>query len=640
MVSLIGSWEAGRTVGAAAFSPDVTRVAVGSPIWICDTYTGQKLVGQLDGHTNRIRTLVFSPDGRTLASGSEDNTLRLWDTETGTSLAGPLRGHALAVISVIFSLDGRFVISGSNDYTVRVWDAHTGETVGVPIRPALQARSLALMPGGRLATCGSDYDYNITVCDMDSGAVLFDCTGHQAGVSSLLTSPNGRLLASGSFDRTIRFWDPASGQPIGQPLEGHASEVILAGFSSDSRYLASSSDFDSIRIWDTETGLMCGEPLPNHKADVMDAAFTPGGNRLVSAYRDGAVRMWDIASLCTSTEALSTRAGLTAQALDTEVTEPDSTKQAVSQPDIQTSADMINQLSLTTEPEAEITSATTPEEIVSRLSLRGCPNMTDQLDLATCTERPISSGGFGDIYQGELKDGTQVAIKTIRLYVGSSEQDQKILKHAAHEVYAWSKCKHPNVQPLLGLTMFKGHIGMIARWESNGSLPQYLERRADADRCALSSQVAEGLSYLHASGVVHGDLKGANVLISQDGVAQLADFGNAKLEEYTLKFTKTSTKEALSSRWAAPELFEGSSCSYATDVYALGMEAITGDVPWTGKSERAVMFAITIKRVCPERPETHIPPNSEHGDTLWSLLKSCWEFEPEERPSAANVAQA
>ncbi|KAG8687059.1 hypothetical protein FRC09_013723, partial [Ceratobasidium sp. 395] len=643
MVSLISSWEAGHTVGAAGFSPDVTRVAVGSPIWIYDTYTGRKLIGQLDGHTNRIRTLTFSPDGRTLASGSEDNTLRLWDTETGTSLAGPLRGHTLAVISVIFSLDGRFVISGSNDYTVRVWDARTGETVGVPIRPALQARSLALMPGGRLATCGSDYDYNVTVCDIDSGAVLFDCTGHQAGVSSLLTSPNGRLLASGSFDHTIRFWDPASGQPIGQPLEGHTWEVILAGFSSDSRYLASSSDFDSIRIWDIETGRMCDEPLPSHKADVMDAAFTPDGNCLVSAYRDGAVKIWDIRSLCTSIEALNARAGATAQALDSEVTRLDSPKQAVSQPDIQTSADMINQLSLTTEPEAEITSATTPEEIVSLLSLRGCPNMTNRLDLATCTERPISSGGFGDIYRGGLKDGTQVAIKTIRLYVGSSEQDQKILKHAAHEVYAWSKCKHPNVQPLLGLVMFQGHIGMIARWESNGSLPQYLERRADADRCTLSSQVAEGLSYLHASGVVHGDLKGANVLVSQDGVAQLADFGNAKLEEYTLKFTKTSTKEALSSRWAAPELFEGSSCSYATDVYAHGMtilEAITGDVPWTGKSERAVMFAITIKRVCPERPETHIPSESEHGDTLWTLLKSCWEFEPEKRPSAANVAQA
>ncbi|KAG8750135.1 hypothetical protein FRC12_013053, partial [Ceratobasidium sp. 428] len=352
----------------------------------------------LDGHTNRIRTLTFSPDGRTLASGSEDNTLRLWDTETGTSLAGPLRGHTLAVISVIFSLDGRFVISGSNDYTVRVWDARTGETVGGPIRPALQARSLALMPGGRLATCGSDYDYNITVCDMDSGAVLFDCKGHQAGVSSLLTSPNGRLLASGSFDHIIRFWDTTSGQPIGQPLEGHASEVILAGFSSDSRYLASSSDFDSIRIWDTETGRMCGEPLPSHKADVMDAAFTPDGSHLVSAYRHGAVKIWDIRSLCTSIEALNARAGATARALDTEVTRPDSPK-----PGIQTSADMINQLNLTTEPGAEITSATTPEEIVSRLSLRGCPNMTDRLDLATCTERPISSGGFGDIYQGKLK---------------------------------------------------------------------------------------------------------------------------------------------------------------------------------------------------------------------------------------------
>ncbi|KAG8700559.1 hypothetical protein FRC09_005887 [Ceratobasidium sp. 395] len=280
----------------------------------------------------------------------------------------------------------------------------------------------------------------------------------------------------------------------------------------------------------------------------MDAAFTSGGNCLVSVYKDGAVKIWDLRGLGISTKTLDARAGITAQGPETEVTSADFIKQAVSESHIQDSVGMMNQLKVTTEPEADITSATTPEEIVLHLSLRGCANMTNQLDLVTCTERPISSGGFGDIYRGGLKDGTQIAIKTIRLYAGSSEQDQKILKHAAHEVYTWSKCKHPNVQPLLGLVMFHGHIGMIARWESNGSLPQYLERRASADRCILSSQISEGMSYLHASGVVHGDLKGANVLISQDGVAQLVDFGNAKLQEYTLKFTKTSTKEALSSR--------------------------------------------------------------------------------------------
>ncbi|KAG8724885.1 hypothetical protein FRC09_012548 [Ceratobasidium sp. 395] len=361
----------------------------------------------------------------------------------------------------------------------------------------------------------------------------------------------------------------------------------------------------------------------------------------MSAHRNGTVKIWDVSGLNIQTETHNAQVNHAAPALESEAA---SATQAVSQSDPEGIADTLKELDITVIPEAEITSAATPQEIVSLLSLRGCADMTNELDMATCSEHPISSGGFGDIYRGGLKNRTHVAIKTIRKYTDSSEQNQKIFKkqRAAHEVYAWSKCKHPNVQPLLGLVMFRGLIGMIAQWESNGSLPQYLERHADADRCIMSAQVAEGLSYLHASGVVHGDLKGANVLISQDGIPQLADFGNAKLQEYTLKFSKTSTKEALSSRWAAPELFEGESCSYATDVYALGMtilEAITGDIPWTGKSERAVMFAITIKRAYPERPETYIPLTSEQGDSLWSLLKLCWEFEPEERPSAAKVAQ-
>ncbi|KAG8783248.1 hypothetical protein FRC12_019927 [Ceratobasidium sp. 428] len=580
MVSLIGNWEAGSPFSEALFSPDATRVAITrrTAFWICDAYTGRNLMS-LPGDSSSISKLAFSPDGHRLASASRDRTINLWNIETGELVVGPLTGHTRAITSVIFSSDSRFIVSGSDDFTVRIWDAQTGETARGPIRLLLEAEWLAPLPGGRFAVGGNytnlfpvigrKMEYPFTVYDIDSCAVLFECSGHESRVLSLSTSPDGLLLASGSSDRTIRFWEASSGQPIGQPLEGHTGPVMLVKFSPDSKYIASSTEFDELWVWSLDNKATHCETLPIiiYEEKVVDAAFTSDGKCLMSAHRNGTVKIWDVNGLNIQTETHNAQVNHAAPALESEAA---SATQAVSQSDPEGIADTLKELDITVIPEAEITSAATPQEIVSLLSLRGCADMTNELDMATCSEHPISSGGFGDIYRGGLKNGTHVAIKTIRKYTDSSEQNQKIFKRAAHEVYAWSKCKHPNVQPLLGLVMFRGLIGMIAQWESNGSLPQYLERHADADRCIMSAQVAEGLSYLHASGVVHGDLKGANVLISQDGIPQLADFGNAKLQEYTLKFSKTSTKEALSSRWAAPELFEGESCSYATDVYALG----------------------------------------------------------------------
>ncbi|KAF8599207.1 kinase-like protein [Ceratobasidium sp. AG-I] len=140
---------------------------------------------------------------------------------------------------------------------------------------------------------------------------------------------------------------------------------------------------------------------------------------------------------------------------------------------------------------------------------------------------------------------------------------------------------------------------------------------------------------------VHGDLKGQNVLISGDGTPMLTDFGNAVLQESTLQFTTTTTKANISPRWTAPELMEGVGMhSFAADVYALGMtilETVTGDLPYSGKSEHGVYLAVAVKKEPPVRPEDSIPSNSEDGNKLWSLLTTCWVYDPENRPSAGDV---
>ncbi|KAF8599204.1 kinase-like protein [Ceratobasidium sp. AG-I] len=255
-------------------------------------------------------------------------------------------------------------------------------------------------------------------------------------------------------------------------------------------------------------------------------------------------------------------------------------------------------------------------EVITLLGNHGCQDITDRLDLVACGSRPIANGGFGDVYRGKLLDSSQVAIKTMRILINTSET-QKPLKNAARELHTCSKCQHPNVLSLLGLVGFRDQIGMVSPWMENGSLPSFLEKYPEADRCQLSAEICEGLAYLHAVDIAHGDLKGLNVLISGNGTPMLTDFGNAVLQESTLQFTATTTKTSLSPRWAAPELMEGVGMhSFAADVYALGM---------------------TILKEPPARPEDLIPSNNRDGEKLWSLLKWCWMFESENRPGVDEV---
>ncbi|KEP46950.1 tyrosine kinase catalytic domain protein [Rhizoctonia solani 123E] len=266
----------------------------------------------------------------------------------------------------------------------------------------------------------------------------------------------------------------------------------------------------------------------------------------------------------------------------------------------------------------------------------------DSLDSSACSQHPSASGGYGDVYFGRLHDGTAVAIKTIRTYYQPGQQALVYHKQAAKEVYTWSKCKHPNVVQLTGLAVFRGCVAMVSRWEEHGNLLSYLSNHPSTDRCSLSVAICEGLVYLHGINIVHGDLKGANVLIAQDGTPMLADFGNASLDisNPTLGFTQNNTKPSFSLRWTAPEMFdEEGSPTMAGDIYSLGMtilETFTAEIPFVGKTDRWVMMHILHKEI-PSRPEKVIPTRSIDGDTLWAILTKCWSYDPKDRPNARDV---
>ncbi|KAG8790413.1 hypothetical protein FRC12_011928 [Ceratobasidium sp. 428] len=263
--------------------------------------------------------------------------------------------------------------------------------------------------------------------------------------------------------------------------------------------------------------------------------------------------------------------------------------------------------------------------------------------MARCDQNPYSRSGFGDVHRGILLNGTRVALKCLRLYVDRSEEYHKALKYAARELHTWSKCRHPNIVELLGLAEFRGQIAMVSPWMENGSVDRLNPEDDTIDRHKLCLEVARGLAYLHEINIVHGDLKARNVLLSDNGGVQLAEFGNAVLASSALLFTEsTSTRTGFSIRWAAPEQLQGEvAYSREADIYSLGMtilEIISHHQPYAYiQNEAAVIVAILVKRQRPKRPKDTIPANSQQADALWSLLESCWSWDPKDRPEAPSV---
>jgi WD40 repeat protein/serine/threonine protein kinase/Flp pilus assembly protein TadD len=246
----------------------------------------------LAGHKGQVRHISYSPDGKRLASASEDHTVKIWDAATGEVLAN-LVGHKDLVEQVNFSPDGRWLTTASHDKTVKLWDASSGKEVATLAEPNDLVERVSFSPDGKwLAT--ANQNNAVTIWDASNGKQLAKLARHLKRVTFLRFSLDGKQLATASEDKTVKVWEVPTGKELAT-LIGHQDKIVHVFFSPTRQQLATASEDNTVKLWDTTTGKEVNS-FVGHKDWVVYVCVSPDGKRLASASLDGTAKLWDAAS--------------------------------------------------------------------------------------------------------------------------------------------------------------------------------------------------------------------------------------------------------------------------------------------------------------------------------------------------------
>ncbi|KAJ8083227.1 Rho guanine nucleotide exchange factor [Marasmius tenuissimus] len=256
---------------------------------------------------------------------------------------------------------------------------------------------------------------------------------------------------------------------------------------------------------------------------------------------------------------------------------------------------------------------------------------------------PIAAGGFGDVWKGTIGDSSElVCLKVVKVYLKSDLV--KLTNEYLREAILWRQLKHPNVLPFFGIYRLEHtqQLCLISPWMEKGNLVEFLKatKREDVDHYTLVFDVTSGLAYLHSRKIVHGDLKGLNILITCSFRACIADFGLSRITDTNgLRITASTTRPVGTARWLAPELLvENGRPSKESDMYSYACvchEIFTGLQPFPELANEMTVALNVVQGKRPSRPEGA----PELSDAMWALMNVCWGANPSSRPSASHVLE-
>ncbi|KAG8898434.1 hypothetical protein FRB99_007439 [Tulasnella sp. 403] len=252
---------------------------------------------------------------------------------------------------------------------------------------------------------------------------------------------------------------------------------------------------------------------------------------------------------------------------------------------------------------------------------------------------PVHQTATGNVMKGTSNQGGEIiAVKVLRHSTDDQyiEQAKKIKAEAA----VWQRLSHPNILPFIGIAEDNEPLlYLLSPWMENGSLTTYLKKYVEANRPQFLLQTASALVYLHENEIIHGDIKGSNILISSDEEprAMLCDFG---LSRRVADPTLPGLKGAGTVRWQAPELWDNKSKSYESDSYSFGMtiyEILSGNVPFHECTGHGTLLAHLNRGKRPEKEPKICPHSNEQWGYLWDIAERCWTHDAEERPKMRTI---